>query len=162
MNSLIERRIRFLLDAAKYEVKKDQVITYAMRVLSNHATIGKDAGSAEIKKINKIISEEAQNLLYSSDLETFCKSTINEHPKPIQSTWEWIRDNVETLTIEKVWKEFLRNPMVTVTKDEDSLIKASGQNSVGNIESRYTALGIKKVTLTETPYEYHKRLKGII
>ena len=70
MNSLIERRIRFLLDAAKYEVKKDQVITYAMRVLSNHATIGKDAGSAEIKKINKIISEEAQNLLYSSDLET--------------------------------------------------------------------------------------------
>ena len=60
MNEIIERRIRFLLDAAKHEIKKDQVVTYAMRVLSNHATIGKDAGSAEIKKQNKTISEGAK------------------------------------------------------------------------------------------------------
>ena len=61
MNDVIERRIRFLLDAAKHEIKKDQVVTYAMRVLSNHATIGKDAGNAEIKKQNKTISEGAKN-----------------------------------------------------------------------------------------------------
>ena len=68
MNDVIQRRIRFLLDAAKHEIKKDQVVTYAMRVLSNHATIGKDAGSAEIKKQNKTISEGAKKLLHSVDL----------------------------------------------------------------------------------------------
>ena len=39
MHDEIKRRIEFLIEAAKYEVKKDQVVTYAMRVLSNHATI---------------------------------------------------------------------------------------------------------------------------
>ena len=90
-NDIIKRRIRFLLDAAKHELKKDQVVTYAMRVLSNHATIGKDAGSAEIKKQNKTVSVNAKQLLYSADLATYCQNTINEHPKPIQLTWEWLK-----------------------------------------------------------------------
>ena len=73
MNDIIERRIRFLIDAAKYEDKKDQVVTYVMRVLSNHATIGKDAGSAEIKKHNKKVSEKARNLLHSVDLKLIAR-----------------------------------------------------------------------------------------
>ena len=160
MNEIIERRIRFLLDAAKHEIKKDQVVTYAMRVLSNHATIGKDAGSAEIKKQNKTISEGAKKLLHSVDLTTYCQNTINEHPKPIQLTWEWLRDHADTLSIEEVWNEFSNNPMVTVTKDEDNMIKASGQNSIGDMQSRYTDLGITLVTLPETPLEYHKKSRN--
>lgn len=61
MNKSVERRIRFLLDAAKNEVKRDQVVTYAMRVLSNYAAIGKDAGSIEIKKQNKRVSHQRQS-----------------------------------------------------------------------------------------------------
>ena len=82
MNDAINRRIQFLLDAAKHELKKDQVVTYAMRVLSNHATIGKDAGSAEVKKKNKKVSEKTKQLLYSVDWTTYRQNTINEHPKP--------------------------------------------------------------------------------
>ena len=107
MHDEIKRRIEFLIEAAKYEVKKDQVVTYAMRVLSNHATIGRDAGSAEIKKHNKTVSQGAQNLLHSVDLTTFCKQTINEHPKPILATWEWLRENAEHLSVEEVWNEFV-------------------------------------------------------
>ena len=130
-----------------------------MRVLSNHATIGKDAVSAEIKKQNKSVSEKARQLLYSVDLSTYCQNTINEHPKPIKLTWEWLKDHANTLSIEEVWEEFADNPMVTVTKDEDNMIKASGQNSIGDMKSRYTDLGITLVTLPETPLQYHKKLK---
>jgi len=49
--------------------------------------------------------------------------------------------------------------MVTVTKDEDNMIKASGQNSIGDMKSRYTDLGIALVALPETPLQYHKKLK---
>ena len=87
-----------------------------MRVLSNHATIGRDAGSAEIKKYNKTVSQGAQKLLHSVDLTTFCKQTINEHPKPILATWEWLRENAEHLSVEEVWNEFVANKMVTITK----------------------------------------------
>ena len=158
-NDIIKRRIRFLLDAAKHELKKDQVVTYAMRVLSNHATIGKDAGSAEIKKQNKTVSVNAKQLLYSADLATYCQNTINEHPKPIQLTWELLKNHAGTLSIEEVWNEFINNTMVTVTKDEDNYIKAKGLTSIGNIKSRYTDLGITIVTLPETPRNFHKRLK---
>ena len=53
MNEEIKRRLIFLIELAKYEKKRDQVSTYLMRVLSNHATIGMDAGSAKIKTINQ-------------------------------------------------------------------------------------------------------------
>ena len=160
MNDIIERRIRFLIDAAKYEDKKDQVVTYVMRVLSNHATIGKDAGSAEIKKHNKKVSEKARNLLHSVDLKTYCQNTINEHPKPILSSWEWLKKNAQMLSIQEVWEEFNNNPMVTITRDEDNMIKRSGQNSTGTMQTRYTDLGINLITLSETPFEYYKKLKS--
>jgi hypothetical protein len=131
-----------------------------MRVLSNHATIGKVAGSAEIKKQNKTVSEGAKELLYSVDLTTFCQNTINEHPKPIQLTWEWLRDHADTLSIAEVWNEFATNPMVTATREEDNLIKVSGQNSIGDMQSRFTDLGITLVTLPETPLEYHKKSRN--
>ena len=69
MDPHIERRILFLIDAAKHEEKRDQVVTYAMRVLSNHAAIGKDAGSAEIKKMNCRVSIGAEKLLNLSKFE---------------------------------------------------------------------------------------------
>jgi hypothetical protein len=49
--------------------------------------------------------------------------------------------------------------MVTVTKDEDNYIKTKGLNSIGDMQSRYTDLGITIVTLSETPRDYHKKLK---
>jgi hypothetical protein len=57
----LKRRINFLLECAKHEGTKDQVVTYALRVLSNHATIGRDAPSSTIKKLNKNILRKNLN-----------------------------------------------------------------------------------------------------
>ena len=111
MNELVRRRIQFLLDAAKHENVKDQAITFVMRVLSNHATIGKDAQSKPIKKINKRVSENAYKILQTKGIEIFCKQTINEHPKPLSQTWEWLKKNAQNgLSVEKVWEEFCDFP----------------------------------------------------
>ena len=84
LDKILERRIKFLIDAARFEGKKDQVVTYAMRVLSNHAAIGKDANSAQIKKINRRVSKGAYSLLMSSSIDVYCKETINGHPRPLK------------------------------------------------------------------------------
>jgi hypothetical protein len=152
MNDVIKRRIIFVLDAAKHENVKDHSITYTLRALSNYATIGKDAGSAAIKKINKRVSENAYELLKTDGLEVYCKETINEHPKPIKQTWEWLKKNSDNgFSIEKVWKEFCDFPMVTVTKEEDKLIRGKGLNSKGTVEERYS--NIKIITLPKSPFE---------
>ena len=95
---MIKRRIQFLLDEAKYgirnkngEIIKDQVITYALRVLSNHASVGKDMSSNGIKKLNQRISEGAlKRLSLVESFNQWTKITINEHPEPINTTWLWI------------------------------------------------------------------------
>lgn len=161
MNEEIKRRLIFLIELAKYEKKRDQVSTYLMRVLSNHATIGMDAGSAKIKTINKNMSKGAYKLLVSTNIKNFCKNTINEHPRPLKTTWEWLQEKADLLSIEEVWNEFKKHQMITITKEEDTKIKLSGQNSTGSFESRYTDLGIKVIKLKKTPIEISKRLKEL-
>ena len=152
MNEVVRRRIQFLLDAAKHENVKDQAVTFVMRVLSNYATIGKDAQSKAIKKINKRVSENAYKILKTKGMEVYCNQTINEHPKPLSQTWEWLKENAQNgLSIENVWKEFCDFPMVTVTKEEDNFIKGKGHNSKGTIEERYS--NIKVITLPKSPFE---------
>jgi len=156
LNNLLKRRILFLLDAAKNEDKRDQAVTYTMRVLSNHAAVGKDAGSSEIKKLNRRITMNAKQLLLETDINNFCKNTINEHPKPMQQTWNWLRENAHSLSCLDVWSEFKDNQMITVTKTEDQMIRRSGQNSSGDIYSRYYALSITPILLDCPPIDFIK------
>ena len=154
MNTIIKRRIQFLIDAAKDEDKKDQAISYVMRVLSNYATIGKDASSESIKKINCKVTEKAYILLKEKGIKKFCKETINEHPKPLEQTWQWLKENAHTLSVDDVWKEFCKYKMVTVTKEEDNYMKGRGLNSKGTVEQRY--LNIKIINLPKPPFELDK------
>ena len=153
LDKILERRIKFLIDAARFEGKKDQVVTYAMRVLSNHAAIGKDANSAQIKKINRRVSKGAYSLLMSSSIDVYCKETINEHPRPLEQTWQWLKENATELSVLDVWDEFVNNPMITITKIEDRMIIDSGQRSKGDLNSRYKELGIEIMQLEKTPYD---------
>ena len=73
MDKIIERRIKFLLDVAKHEDKRDQAITYVMRVVSNYATVGQDAQSASIKKINRLVTKNASEMLMTDGIEIYCK-----------------------------------------------------------------------------------------
>lgn len=154
MDHILERRIRFLIDAAKHEERRDQAITYVMRVLSNHAAIGKDGGSAEVKKMNRRVSKEAKKLLEQNDLNFYCRETINEHPKPLRVMWEWLKSNADHLSIQDVWSEFTSFPMVTITKIENERIRERGLQASGDIKSRYSDLGIQPIELTKPPKEY--------
>ena len=155
MSPLIQRRISFLLETAKHEKTKDQAITFVMRVISNHATVGKDAHSAAIKQLNKKVTTNALDLLKEKGIKIYCKETINEHPKPLKQTWDWLVKNSNDLTIEDVWKEFCDHTMITITKEEDALIRTKGFKSKGSYDERYTALGINVIYLKKSPLEYN-------
>ena len=145
----IRRRCEFLLAVATDKSdSRDQAVTFMMRVLSNHATIGKDAGSETIKRLNRRISRKAFDRLKNEDWITFKSTTINEHPKPLKQMWNWILENSDTLTPELIWQEFVSHPMITVTKEEDRGMPRSD----GDITTRYK--GIEVLTLDAEPYSY--------
>lgn len=151
MDVYVSRRINFLSQCARYERKRDQAITFTMRVLSNHATIGKDAGSKTIKRLNTRISREALNLLLETDIENFCKLTINEHPKPLSEIWSWLIAKPFNLSPDLIWAEFTTHKMVTVTKEEDKRMSGNGLKSQGEPDDRYAKLGIEVLNLSCPP-----------
>ena len=149
LETAIRRRCEFLLAvAADKSDSRDQAVTFMMRVLSNHATIGKDAGSETIKRLNRRISRRAFNRLQKEDWHTFKSTTINEHPKPLKLMWNWMLANSETLSAELVWQEFVKHPMITVTKEEDRELPRSD----GDINTRYK--DIEVLMLEADPYSY--------
>ena len=161
INPKIQRRINFLIEAAKYDDVRDQAVTFTMRVLSNYATVGKDVGSSGVKGLNKSISNGAEKilLLEHSNLKLFCSQTTNEHPKPLKEIWNFLKHNKDNLDTDMVWNEFTNHKMITVTKEEDRLIRLKGFNSKGTIKERYFDLGIKVKLLEESPVEFFKKRK---
>jgi len=122
-----------------------------MRVLSNHATIGKDAGSSKIKDENHTVSSGAFELLQTvSSLRDWHTKTINEHPLPLKAIWSWMLRDAHTITPNDVWNCFLVHPMTTVTKSEDALISKHGLRLKAS-DDRYTKLGIQTVQLDRAP-----------
>ena len=147
----VERRIKFLIELAVREEKRDQVATMLMRVLSNYATVGRDGSSAQIKNLNKLVSTEAKNILLQNDLKHYRSLTINEHPKPLKETWLWLQTNARSITTNDVWNEFKSNPMVTISKSENSKLRAIGMSDNGNIITRYAPIGIDIIRLDQSP-----------
>lgn len=139
----IQRRINFLLDCANARDKRDQSITYTMRVLSNIATIGKDAGSSYIKKNNKYLSVGALSrfIEMNYDFSSWNKCVINEHRVPLSALWELLLDK-KISTPDQVWDWFLINKMVTILKEEDNILKSLGLNSSAH-NDRYFIAGIE-------------------
>ena len=152
MTPAVRRRCEFLLAVAKDPTdSRDQTVTYAMRVLSNHATIGRDASSEYIKRFNRKITRRAYERLTAVDWREFKSTTRNEHPKPLDQSWNWIVANAHTLTAEDIWQEFADNPMITVTVEEDKGMP----RTKGDFATRYA--GIEVMTLDVDPYSLRKR-----
>ena len=152
MTPAIRRRCEFLLlVASDPNEKRDQAVVYTMRVLSNHATIGKDALSEPIKRLNRKMSLKAFERLTTTYWHIFKSTTTNEHPKPLKQIWLWLVANAKTLTAERVWQEFVEHQMITVTKEEDRAMPKSD----GDFNTRYK--GIEVITLDSEPYSYRKK-----
>lgn len=151
------RRCRFLLMEACAKAKRDQATTFVMRVLSNLASVGMDAGPAKIKDLNRLISSGAATLLEDGiSLEDWRKGTINEHPVPLKQTWEWLLKDAERLTEKDIWDHFVANQMVIVAKSEDAHLNRIGLRSAGG-SSRYSQAGISIIKLSVSPREIIER-----
>jgi hypothetical protein len=146
------RRIRFLIGEAKANAPRDQSITYTMRVLSNIATIGFDAGSTQVKLKNRNVSRAAAEFLTRcANRREWVDATVNEHPVPLKETWSWLCANSLAITEQEVWRHFSQNKMVTVLKAEDRFLNALGLRSSSQDGDRYTVAGIEVVLLAQSP-----------
>jgi len=159
---IITRRAEFILNEARHTHKRDQCTTYALRVLSNYATIGRDAPASTIKGFNRLMSRRAYDLLhYVVDQKKWTSLTINEHSVPLNVTWKWICDNCDTLTASDIIQEFSTNPMVTITREEDGLLRENGYQSKGTMNERYNDCGIEIISIDENPKDISKRLAAM-
>ena len=133
------RRAKFLLDEANScSPKYDQTVRFALRVISNVATVGKDCGSGAIKWINPNVSEGAWELYRQlNDDVLWHRSTTNEHPEPLNQVWQWIRDHRAQLTPDKIVERLKDHPMVTVARHEDEAINKRGLRSRGDPKERH-------------------------
>ena len=146
---ILMRRLSFLMEEAKQNAKRDQVTTYAMRVISNYATIGRDASSTKVKSENKNVSEAAYNLLLElNSLEKWAKQTINEHQIPLKVLYEEIQSR--DLDEKEIWEIFLDAPMITITKKEDAKLNSIGLKSSSD-KSRYKKADINIIELPDLP-----------
>jgi hypothetical protein len=138
---IVLRRAQFLLNEANSEnPTRDQTVTYAMRVISNWATIGKDAPSHIIKWTNPRISVAAWELYTSCSDREWEKSVINEHPEPIAQVWDFILKERDTLNANAILDRFKLWPMITVTKEEDSELTRNGYRSSGSPAERHSRI----------------------
>ena len=152
----VKRRIEFLLQEARLKSPRDQIITFVMRVISNHASVNFDGGSSQIKKNNLYVSQKALDNLYASNLfDNWTKSTINEHQIPLKITWNWLLEKANIIESSDIWSHFVKNPMVTILKSEDKDLNKIGARSSNDVE-RYLNADIKIITLKEKPYEIWK------
>ena len=146
---ILMRRLKFLMEEARQNAKRDQVTTYAMRVISNYATIGKDASSTKVKSENKNVSEASYKLLLElNSFEEWAKQTINEHQIPLKVLWEEIQSS--KLDEKEIWNLFLNAPMITITKVEDDKLNKLGLRSSPD-RNRYEKVGINIIVLDNPP-----------
>ena len=146
---ILMRRLTFLMEEARQNAKRDQVTTYAMRVISNYATIGKDASSTKVKSENKNVSEASYKLLLElNSFEEWAKQTINEHQIPLKVLWEEIQSS--KLDEKEIWNLFLNAPMITITKVEDDKLNKLGLRSSPD-RNRYEKVGINIIVLDNPP-----------
>jgi hypothetical protein len=153
-DDVIERRLEFLLSEAKSpNPTSDRSVVYTMRILSNYFTIGKtDVDSYRAKLLNRRMSRRAQELLVTlDDAILWNEATKNEHPEPLNQTWNWILDQKEKLTTRAIAQRIALYPMITVTNEEDKTLRKNGHQSSGSPDERYAAAGIEIVNHGQEP-----------
>lgn len=154
LSEYISRRIRFLLQEARIGANRDQVITYAMRVVSNFATVNCDAQSSGVTKRSTRISQGALDRMGDCiKFSDWAKVVTNDHPQPIKLVWIWLCENSNNLTEMHVWDRFCEYPMVTILKTENTKLDKMGFRSKGDFKDRYHKAGIQIVQLPHTAFD---------
>jgi hypothetical protein len=138
--SQIDRRIDFLIREAQSEgTIPDQAITYAFRVITNYLSVGYDARSRALSAKCPYRSKRAYDLS-RLDPEGWLDKVTNEHQYPIRRAWEWMKEERDKLTVQRVKDHLKKWPIVVVTKDENRLLK---DDPAIQPDQRYLKAGIE-------------------
>lgn len=149
---ILLRRADFILEEARSpDGVRDQAISMAMRVISNHVTVGRDGSSYSVKKSNKLMSNEAKLLRQRIPLKEWHKGTTNEHPDELKLVWESIRENAEKWTALDVCNRLSKYPFVTITNEENKKLRKIPRGSYADPFERYKQADIEIVRLDEDP-----------
>jgi hypothetical protein len=123
----IDRRIEFLINEAQLGATRDQVITYAFRVITNYLSVKCDARSGKLRRECHYRSKKAHALyleyLKRSDLKGWLDRVTNEHQYPIKDAWEWMIKERANLSVQSVKDRLIRWPVVVVTEDENKELR---------------------------------------
>ena len=152
LSSLVRRRLGFVFaELSSSDSKYDQSMSILLRVLSNFATIGADGSSYRIKCKNTRISIKADKLRDNlKDPKKWAAQTVNEHPMPLNNLWNVWKSKGGQLTEKEIWDDLIKHPMVTITKEEDAVLRGLGkQFEVNNIGDRYRLAGIELILSTK-------------
>ncbi len=154
IHAMILRRADFLLNEARSpKPLRDQTVTYAMRVISNYCSIGKDAGSSQIKRANQRISRSAFDLKRTLPFNEWARNTINEHQEPLKLIWNWILTKKDELNSDKVLDRFKEFPMIIITRKENDRLNELGLREKGDPEQRYREANIEILDVANLPLE---------
>jgi hypothetical protein len=146
LEGLIYRRADFLITEARSGVKKpDEAVTKVLRSLSNYLTVGSDGSSDKVKKLNPNMSQAAKELRDRLSPVEWHKQTTNEHQLELKIVWKYIVHNALTLTPKDLCAYMRRYPYVTITKDENDVLRKV--KDFTSPEDRYFKASIKTVKL---------------
>ena len=162
-NPFILRRLKFIQLEAIHESQRDQTTTFAMRVISNFASIGMNGSSSKILRINRNMSERAYSELNKAKkMQDWISKVTNEHPMPLKESWKIFQSLGKNLTEEYIWKHFVKYPMNTILKIENQRLDKLGFRDNGLPKARYTEADIGIFVLTDTPerWWYTQRMKN--
>ena len=146
----IYRRIKFLIDEVNSNNPEyDMSVTNTMRLISNYTTVGlPKLTSKGVKKLNKKISRNANELRLEMSFDDFHKNTTNEHQFPLFDLWNWMIENKKDLTNEIVLKKFEQYPFITITNEENS--KLNKLKSINlSPEERYKMVNIEVIDIED-------------
>ena len=151
-NPFILRRLKFIKLEAINNAERDQTTTFAMRVISNFASIGLNGSSSKILRINKNMSERAYGELRKANkMQDWISKVTNEHPMPLKESWKTFKSQGKNLTEEYIWKHFVKYPMNTILKIENQRLDELGFRDNGLPKTRYSAANIGIFVLSDTP-----------
>ena len=118
----VRRRIEFVIQEARRGMRlKDHVIGRAIRAASNYYCIGRDGSSYRVKRMCKLVMARRTP---GPQWRSQTLELRNNHSwQPIQSVWQYIIENKESITPEEVVELLKKHPFVIVTKEEDARLR---------------------------------------
>lgn len=116
--------LSFLQEGVQYETRVARI----MRTISEALHFGRYCGSTKGKSINLRVSRKASCLIAKCTKKEFGAKTVLEHPLPLEKIYLDLvaQGQTKKLNSEAVVASLKRYDLITITKEEDLILKHNG------------------------------------